>query len=285
MGNMRKIAFIGSGSMTEAIIAGMLAGGKYQPQEIYAGNNSNQDRLSYLARKFGIYTTQSKQDLLAEADIAVLAVKPKDVHEALLASRNHLQKNTLLISVAAGVHTSSLEGILRKDMAIVRAMPNTSAAVGKSATALSANRFAHDKEMNDAITLFETIGTAEIVEEDQLNAVTGLSGSGPAYIYYLAEAMEASIEVLGLEKATAKSLIIQTLIGAAEMLQRSDKSPIELRKEVTSPGGTTEAGLRVLAEYRVQEAFEACIFEAAQQSQRMGQQISMEIEDAGKADR
>ena len=150
-------------------------------------------------------------------------------------------------------------------------MPNTSASVGKSATAITFNELVSDEQRELALSIFSAIGTTAIVEEDQLDAITGLSGSGPAYIYYVVEAMEQSAKDIGLESETAKQLIIQTLIGAAEMLSSSGKDAAKLRKEVTSPGGTTEAGIEVLRQRGVEEAFIQCIKTATEQSKKLGQ--------------
>ncbi|RFU69194.1 pyrroline-5-carboxylate reductase [Bacillus sp. V59.32b] len=274
---MSKIAFIGAGSMAEAIISGMITRGVTKPGDIHIANRSDEGRLSSLQNGYGVTVCRSSAELLDGAAIVVLAVKPKDVLAAMDAVKSHITEKMLFISVAAGVNISSLEAILSKKIPIIRAMPNTSAAVGQSATALAVNQYTKQDDLELACQLFETIGSVAIVAEEQMNAVTGLSGSGPAYIYYLVEAMEKSSEIIGLDGETAKQLIIQTLIGAAEMLSNSDKTPATLRKEVTSPGGTTEAGIKVLEAHGVQEALISCIQEAAQQSKRMGQQISQEI--------
>ena len=274
---MKKFAFIGAGSMAEAIISGIIDKGM-DPACIWAGNRSDRDRLSRLEKEYGINGASSLEELLAGAATVVLAVKPKDVLTVLQAARPYITENMLILSVAAGVSTASLEAILQAEIPIIRAMPNTSAAVGQSATALTGNRYADSHHLAAALELFQAIGTVSLVSEDMLDSVTGLSGSGPAYIYYLVEAMEKAASSLTLDEKAAKQLIIQTLIGAADMLKQSPKTPAELRREVTSPGGTTEAGIRVLESFRVQEAFTACIQEAARQSERMGAEISSRIE-------
>ncbi|PLT34788.1 pyrroline-5-carboxylate reductase [Bacillus sp. V5-8f] len=277
---MRKIAFIGAGSMAEAIISGMVAKDIVKPKEIYITNRSDKDRLAFLQSRYGVSISESLETLLKDADIVFLAVKPKDILGAMEAAKPFISEQMLLISVAAGVHTASLEGLISKKVSIIRAMPNTSAAVGESATAIAGNQHASEHDLDLAQELFETIGTVTTVKEDQLDAVTGLSGSGPAYIYYLVEAMEKSSLTIGLDAETAKQLIIQTLIGAAAMLSQSDKSPAVLRKEVTSPGGTTEAGLNVLEDSGVQAAVISCIQEAAMQSKKLGRQISDELAES-----
>ncbi|RFU65625.1 pyrroline-5-carboxylate reductase [Peribacillus glennii] len=274
---MSKIAFIGAGSMAEAIISGMVAKNLVEPGEIHVTNRSDKERLAFLQSRYEVTVSESLEMLLNDADVVFLAVKPKDILRAMEAAKPYINEEMLLISVAAGVDTASLEGIISKKVAIIRAMPNTSAAVGESATAIAANQYTNQPDLDLARKLFETIGSVTNVKEDQLNAVTGLSGSGPAYIYYLVEAMEKSSVTIGLDRETAKQLIIQTLIGAAAMLTNSDKPPAVLRKEVTSPGGTTEAGIKVLEENGVQEALISCIQEAAMQSKRLGEQISDEL--------
>lgn len=274
---MQKITFIGAGAMAEAIISGLVAENIIESKNIFATNKSNEPRLAYLNETYGITGTRSVQEAMTEANIVVLAVKPKDILATMQSIQEFITTEMLLISVAAGVHTASIEGIAAKKVAIIRAMPNTSATVGKSATAICTNEYTTTEQRQEAIKLFETVGSVVVVEEDQLDAVTGLSGSGPAYMYYLVEAMEKAAEGLGLEANTAKQLVIQTMLGAAEMLQHSTKSPAILRQEVTSPGGTTEAGLKVLQTNQVSEAIIACIEEATAQSKRMGKQISDQL--------
>ena len=240
-------------------------------------NKSNEAKLANLSEKYGVHGTRSVQETMKDADIVVLAVKPKDILTTMQTIQEYITTEMVLISVAAGVHTGSLEGIAAKKVAIVRAMPNTSATVGKSATAICTNEYVTTDQRQAAIDLFETVGSVVVVKEDQLDAVTGLSGSGPAYLYYLVEAMEKGAVNLGLEAETAKQLIIQTMLGTAEMLQHSSKSPATLRQEVTSPGGTTEAGLKVLEANQVGTSFVACIEEATEQSIRMGKQISEQL--------
>ncbi|PLS15351.1 pyrroline-5-carboxylate reductase [Bacillus sp. M6-12] len=277
---MKKIAFIGGGSMAEAMLSGIIAKGLVGRSQIFVTNRSDQNRLSYLSNLYGITASSNLEKTIKGADIVVLAVKPKDVAAAMTAAGTYLREGMLLVSVAAGVDVQSLEALAGKKLPIIRAMPNTSAAVGKSATALAVNEYAEKAHLNKAQEMFETIGLTAVVKEEQLNAVTGLSGSGPAYIYYLAEAMEKSAEEIGLEKETAKQLIIQTIIGAADMLSQSAKTPEALRREVTSPGGTTEAGIKVLETHHVKEALIACIVKATEQANNLGNQLKGEINTA-----
>ncbi len=275
---MSNIAFVGAGSMAEAMISGITTRSNLTSNQITVMNRSNSDRLSFLQTAYGVETTHYYEKLLKDASIVVLAIKPKDVFAALSSIKPYLRDDMLLISVVAGVSMTDIELIINRNLAIIRTMPNTSAAIGKSATAIAQNRFVTNDQLQLATSLLETIGQVTLMDEEQLDAVTGLSGSGPAYIYYLIEAMEQSAERIGLGKEDAKALILQTIIGAAEMLHNSSKTPQILRKEITSPGGTTEAGLKILESKQVQEAFVECIVEATAQSKRLGKKLSQEIQ-------
>ncbi|MBP2240783.1 pyrroline-5-carboxylate reductase [Cytobacillus eiseniae] len=270
---MNKLAIIGAGSMAEALLSGIVKNKLMDSKQIWMTNKADHEKLIALQNQYGVQTTYDLEAIFQDVDAVILAVKPKDAAEAISYIKSYLKEGLLLISVMAGVGIQTIEKLVDPSLAIVRAMPNTSAAIGKSATALAINTKVSPTQLELSLNIFKTVGLTTTVQEDQLDAVTGLSGSGPAYIYYLAEAMEKSAIDSGLEKDVAKELIIQTLIGAAEMLAKSKKEPEQLRKEVTSPGGTTEAGLKILETYRVQHAFIDCIKEATAQSKRLGEHI------------
>lgn len=274
---MKKLAFMGAGSMAEALISGMVENKLLDPKNIWVTNRSNEERLNELRTKYGVSTTYDTEALLKEADAVLLAMKPKDAAQSLTAIKDLLAEDTMLISVLAGVSLESMEKIVGKAMPLVRAMPNTSATIGKSATGFAINGHVSAEQIELVEKILQTAGIAKLVQEEQLDAVTGLSGSGPAYIYYLFEAMEKGAVELGLEADLAKDFIVQTLMGAAEMLAASPKPASQLRKEVTSPGGTTEAGLKVLAAREVDKAVIECIKTAAEKSKSMGKTISQEI--------
>lgn len=274
---MKKLAIIGAGSMSEALLSGIIESRLLTGGDIWVTNRSNQEKLESLQEQYGVNYTYDLNQLFQETDIVILAMKPKDAVSALQLINPYLTNNMLIISVMAGISIQSIKMLTKPNLAIVRAMPNTSAAVGKSATAIAVNGHVSEQQKEMAKTMFETVGLATIVKEEQLDAVTGLSGSGPAYIYYLIEAMEKSAVEIGLDQQVAQELIVQTLLGAAEMVSKSTKQPKQLRLEVTSPGGTTEAGIGVLKAHNVQEAFITCIKEAAAQSKRMGKRLSEEI--------
>lgn len=267
---MTKIAFIGAGSMAEAIIAGLIENKLLKGQQIFITNRSNRARLTELQNNYGITPTYDTTELLKDAEIVILAMKPKDAEAAIQDMKEKITNEMLIVSVLAGVSIASIETFAQQALPVVRAMPNTSAAIGHSATALAANQLVTEAQKQQLTTMFETIGLATFVKEEQLDAITGLSGSGPAYIYYVVEALEKAAAEIGLEKEVAKQFIVQTLLGAGEMLKQSPKSAQQLRHDVMSPGGTTEAGIRVLEAHNVEEAFIACVKEATAQSKRLG---------------
>ncbi|EEM88047.1 MULTISPECIES: pyrroline-5-carboxylate reductase ProI [Bacillus cereus group] len=271
--SIQNISFLGAGSIAEAIIGGLLHANVVKGEQITVSNRSNETRLQELHQKYGVKGTHNKKELLTNTNILFLAMKPKDVAEALTPFKEDIHNNLLIVSLLAGVSTHSIRDLLQKDVPIIRAMPNTSAAILKSATAISPSKHATAEHIHTAIALFETIGLVSVVEEEDMHAVTALSGSGPAYIYYVVEAMEAAAKKIGLKEDVAKSLILQTMIGAAEMLKASEKHPSILRKEITSPGGTTEAGIEVLQEHKFQQALISCITQAAQRSHNLGKTL------------
>ncbi|MGN5649854.1 pyrroline-5-carboxylate reductase ProI [Bacillus sp. Brlt_9] len=271
--SIQNISFLGAGSIAEAIIGGLLHANVVKGEQVTVSNRSNETRLQELHNKYGVKGTHNKKELLTNTNILFLAMKPKDVAEALTPFKEDIHNNLLIISLLAGVSTHSIRNLLQKDVPIIRAMPNTSAAILKSATAISPSKHATAEHIQTAIALFETIGLVSVVEEKDMHAVTALSGSGPAYIYYVVEAMEEAAKKIGLKEDVAKSLILQTMIGAAEMLKASEKHPSILRKEITSPGGTTEAGIEVLQEHKFQQALISCITQAAQRSHNLGKTL------------
>ncbi|MBP3041462.1 pyrroline-5-carboxylate reductase [Bacillaceae bacterium Marseille-Q3522] len=275
---MKKLTIIGAGSMAEALISGLTKSTLIDNKNIWVTNNRNEKRLHFLHQQYSVSVSYQMKELLNEAEVIILAMKPKDIASALNKLKPYLTSNVLLISVVAGVSVKSIEALTEQQLAVVRAMPNTSAMIGKAATALTLNNYVTEVQTALAQNIFQTVGMTKIVTEEQLDAVTGLSGSGPAYIYYLVEAMEKSALEIGLDNQLATELIVQTLVGAAAMLTVSPKTPEQLRKEVTSPGGTTEAGLKILQAHQVQEAFVQCIKAATARSKAMGDEITARLE-------
>lgn len=262
---MKKIGFVGAGSMAEAMINGFLQSGITKPENIYITNRSNEERLNELKEMYGVRPCRDKSKFFTQTDIVVLAFKPKDAAESIDSIRPYM-KDQLVISVLAGLTIETIQHYFGRKLAVIRVMPNTSAAIRKSATGFSVSAEASQDDITAAKALLETIGDATLVEEQHLDAVTAIAGSGPAYLYRYIEAMEKAAQKVGLDEETAKKLILQTMAGATDMLRQSGKQPAQLRKEITSPGGTTEAGIRALTEARFEEAIIHCIEETAKRS-------------------
>lgn len=265
----KRITFIGAGSMAESIIAGLLSNKLIKAEQITATNRRDEKRLTYLSETYKILTTVDKKAALANADVVILAMKPKNVTEGVESIRDYINESQLFISILAGVTTAYIEELLQVEAAVIRTMPNTSAKVGASATALSAGKYARPEEIEISTALFAAIGTVHVIPEEKQDAFTGVAGSGPAYIYYLVEAMEQAAVELGLEES-GKELVLQTLKGAVKRLESTSKTPKELYKEVMSPGGATEAAIEVLSSYQFQKAMNAGIKRSVERSTEMG---------------
>ncbi|MGD6781481.1 pyrroline-5-carboxylate reductase [Sutcliffiella horikoshii] len=274
-----KIAFIGAGSMAEAIIAGLLKQEICTKENIRVTNKQDQHRLESLKNKYGVTIMENKEVAVKDADVIFLAMKPKDAKDGIQAIKSYVTKEQLIVSVLAGISTEVIQDLFEQELRVIRSMPNTSAAIGLSATAIAKGSFATESDLALVQSLFSAIGLCTIVEEDQLHAVTGVSGSGPAYIYYIAEAMEKAALAQGLDTEVAKKLVSQTLIGAAHMLQETDKDAEVLRREVTSPGGTTQRGISVLDDWKVSEAFQNCIKGATERSREMGEELAEKLRE------
>ncbi|SDH90317.1 pyrroline-5-carboxylate reductase [Alteribacillus bidgolensis] len=266
----KTIAFIGAGSMAESILGGLLSEKLVNPQQIVVTNKTNDQRLNELNERYSISIAESKEDAMKKADLVILAMKPKHIEDGISSIKEYTTDNHLIISVLAGVSTSYIEEQFGMKTAVVRAMPNTSSKVSASATALCRGYYASVHQLDTASALFAAIGTVSIFDEAKMDAVTGISGSGPAYFYYFVEAMEIAAKEAGLPETEAKELIVQTLAGAAKRLQNSDQPPSALYNEVMSPGGTTEAAFKTLERHSVQEHFKNSIKEAIKRSKELG---------------
>lgn len=267
---MDKISFIGAGSMAEAIIAGLINKRVVNAEQIYVTNKENEARLNELKQAFNVVSLTDKEAVIKGADAVIIATKPYDVVDALHDIKDYIEEDQLVISVVAGISTNLIEQTLNKNVPVIRTMPNTSATIGYSATAMTKGTYATDDHVQIAKRLFEAIGTVSIIEEEKMHIVTALSGSGPAYIYYLVEAMQAVAKEEGLDENIAKELITQTVIGAGNMLQETNVKASTLRENVTSPNGTTEAGLNTLKKYNFKEAVQRCVKSAKRRSIELG---------------
>jgi len=265
-----KVAFIGAGSIAEALIVGLLESGYLESDQIAITNKEDLERLDSLHNKYGVLATSNRQLAITGASVVFLAMKPKDVGAALEQCKDLINEKQLIISLVAGVSINTIRQLLGKEsINIIRAMPTTSSLVRKSATAISYSDELPFEKAQIAKRLFERVGIVAKVEENELHAMTGLFGSGPAYIYYVVEQFERAAMSLGIHRDIAKPFIQQTLIGSISMLQETSKSPLTLRKKVTSPNGTTEAGISVLEDREVASSFLNCFIEATVRSREI----------------
>jgi len=240
----QNIGFIGGGNMASSLVNGLIASG-HSAKQIWVAD-TDQDKLSSLATRLHINTSATNNTLIAEVDVVVLAVKPQSISEVISQSIDAFNKsNVLILSIAAGINQTSLSAWLGDDKSIVRCMPNTPALVLTGATGLHANKNVSAEQRDSAESIMRSVGISVWVEKElELDAVTAVSGSGPAYFFLLMEAMEQAALELGLAKNTAQLLIEQTALGAAKIALESSESPTQLRKRVTSPGGTTEQAIK-----------------------------------------
>ncbi|MDQ0229420.1 pyrroline-5-carboxylate reductase [Metabacillus malikii] len=272
----KKIVFLGAGSMAEAMIAGMVKSSNIVPEQIIVTNRSNEERLASLEARYRVKGIKQSHLTFDDIDVFILAMKPKDVSKALQSLKNHIRSDQLILSVLAGITTTYLEENLHKDQQVVRVMPNTSSMIGESATAISPGLATIDESIQLATQLLECIGMVYTIEEKEMDIFTGIAGSGPAYFYYLMEHMEQQALQGGLQKEVARSIISQTILGAAKMIQEQADSPTTLREKVTSPNGTTAAGLNALDE----NGGGIAIMKAIEHAAKRSEEISTQIQDS-----
>ena len=238
----QRIAFIGAGNMASALIEGLIAAGTCPAERIVA-TDVRAEALAALAQRHGIAVAADNAAAVRAADVIVLSTKPQVFATLLPELAAHVDAGKLIVSIAAGVPLSVIEGQLGAGVRVVRAMPNTPALVQAGATALAPGKHASAADMDVAQQIFASVGTVVRVPEALMDAVTGLSGSGPAYVFLLIEALTAAGVREGLSQETAAALVMQTVFGAAKLLRESGEAPDALRRKVTSPGGTTAAGI------------------------------------------
>lgn len=239
----RTIGFVGGGNMATSLMSGLIASG-HSPQQIWVSDTA-QSTLQAHRDRFNVNISASNATVVDEVDVVVLAVKPQILREVAVDIASAVRKkNALVVSIAAGISQASLSRWLGDDVAIVRCMPNTPALVLSGATALHANAKVNDEQKDLAENILRAVGLALWVDnESQLDAVTAVSGSGPAYFFLLMEAMENAALEMGLNEHTARLLVQQTALGAAKIALESAESPAQLRERVTSPGGTTQRAI------------------------------------------
>jgi len=264
---MTRIAVLGAGKIGEALLAGLLAAG--QPADELVFTERHPERATELTARLGV-PAADVADAAERSDVIVVAVKPQDIAPVLAELNAAIRPGTLVVSLCAGLPTALFEGALPADTPVVRVMPNTPMVVGEAMSAISAGNHATSAQLDEVEKMLSAVGRVVRVPETQQDAVTALSGSGPAYFFFLVEAMIDAGILLGLPRAVAADLIVQSAYGAARMLRESSDHPVILREAVTSPAGTTIAAIRELERHGVRAALIDAIEAARDRSVELG---------------
>jgi pyrroline-5-carboxylate reductase len=268
---MTRIAVIGGGRIGEALIAGLLESGRASKDLVVVETFS--ERAELIANRFGVRVTNSATDAAVGADLVVIAVKPGDIDSVLTElGKAELggDRDQVLVSLVAGVPTARLEAKMPAGFPVVRVMPNTPMLVGQGMSVLAPGRYARPEQLAQVTELLSSVGKVVTVAESQMDAVTAVSGSGPAYFFLVVEAMVDAAVGLGLTRDVASQLVAQTMVGSAALLDDAQQSAVELRAAVTSPAGTTAAALRELERGGVRSAFLEALHAAKQRSAEQG---------------
>jgi pyrroline-5-carboxylate reductase len=266
----QTIGFLGTGNMAEALIKGLLAAGLVEPPQVY-GSDPRRARCEELTSRFGIHTTTHNLDVVRHAEIVVLSVKPQILPQVLDEVAPHLKPDALVISIAAGTPVAAIERRLPQGTRVVRTMPNTPALVGAGATAIAAGGHATEDDLQIAQRIFDAVGKTVLLDEEQLDAVTGLSGSGPAYVFLIIEALSDAGVKMGLSRYNAQALAAQTVLGSAKLLLETNEHPGRLKDMVTSPGGTAIAGIATLEAGGLRTTLINAVEAATRRSRELGE--------------
>ncbi|HET6461740.1 MAG TPA: pyrroline-5-carboxylate reductase [Syntrophales bacterium] len=265
----KKIGFIGGGKMASALIKGIVSRNLIAAGRITV-SDTVKEQLKYLKDTYGVCVTNDNKKNIRDSDIIILAVKPQNMAEMLEGISGSLDKDKLIISIAAGISTGFIEEYFKKGARVIRVMPNTPALIGEGAAAIARGSYATDEDFSFARHIFEAVGISVAVKEELMDAVTGLSGSGPAYGFVIIDALADAGVNMGLGREIALKLAAQTLLGAAKLCLKGDKHPAELRDMVTSPGGTTIAGLQAIEEGKLRATMMAAVQAATLRAKELG---------------
>ena len=271
-----KLGFIGAGNMAAALVKGLVHA-KVVPPEGILVSDVKAERLSHFQNDYGVRTTHDNHELVRTCDVIVLSVKPQVIDKVLAVIGNDVKKHQLVVSVAAGVPVSAIEGRLPEGTRVVRTMPNTPATVMAGATAIAAGTHATQGDLDVATALFEAVGRVVTLDESLLDAVTGLSGSGPAYVMLMIEAMADGGVKVGLHRDTALMLAAQTVYGSAKLLLDTGEHPGRLKDMVTSPGGTAIAGLHTLESGGLRRTLIDAVEAATNRAIQLGEQMAAKM--------
>jgi pyrroline-5-carboxylate reductase len=269
----KKICILGTGNMGQALVSGLIGSGSSRPENIIC-SDVRTAKLEAIKKQYGVRTTTSNLEAVSAAEIIIYAVKPQIMAAVLNETAEKLDMSKLIISIAAGVPMEAIESCLNKELRLIRVMPNIAAAVKEAATAVSAGKHASQEDIKLAMAIFDSIGKSVFIGENYLmDAITGLSGSGPAYIFLIVEAMADAGVKVGLSRQEALFLSAQTVLGAAKMLIETQEHPGQLRDKVTSPGGTAIAGLATLEEGGLRTTLIHAVEVATNRSRELGEMM------------
>lgn len=274
----KTLGFIGGGNMAAALVKGLLHSKVVPPDRVIVGDVKD-ERLRQLRDEHGVRTTSDNLELVRGADVVVLSVKPQVIDKVLAAIGAHVRPEQLVVSVAAGVPVAAMEARLPAGARVVRAMPNTPATVDAGATAIAPGTHATEEDLDVARELFAAVGRVVTLDESLLDAVTGLSGSGPAYVMLMIEALADGGVKVGLHRDTALLLAAQTVYGSAKLLLETGEHPGRLKDMVTSPGGTAIAGLHTLESGGLRRTLIDAVEAATTRAATLGEQMAEKLRD------
>ena len=272
----KQVGFVGTGNMGEALMKGLLNRQLCLPDQISC-SDVRADRLKAIAEAYGVKTTTSNNEVVKKSDVIILAVKPQILKQVVGDMAPQVDSSKLLISIAAGVAMESIELCAKKDLRLIRVMPNICVSVGEGIAAIAANKVATPEDQKVAKSIFDSVGKSLFMEEHLLDAVTGLSGSGPAYVFLIIDALADGGVKMGLTKSDALLLAAQTVLGSAKMLIETGEHPGRLKDSVTSPGGTTIAGLHALEEGGLRTTLINAVEAATQRSKVLGEMMKASL--------
>lgn len=282
--NNKRIGIIGTGNMGEALVSGLVGSGPSKPKHITC-TDVREAKLKVIQEQYGVQTTTNNKKAVADSDIVIYAVKPQIMAAVLNETAEQLDISKLIISIAAGVPMEAIESCLNKELRLIRVMPNIAAAVKEAATAVAAGKHASEEDIKIAMAIFDSIGRTVFIPENYLmDAITGLSGSGPAYIFLIIEALADAGVKVGLARQEALFLSAQTVLGAAKMLIETQDHPGQLRDRVTSPGGTAIAGLATLEKGGLRTTLINAVEVATNRSRELGEMMIKNFCNNGAVD-
>jgi pyrroline-5-carboxylate reductase len=268
----KKIGVIGTGNMGEALISGLLHSRSSIPENIIC-SDIRKDKLRAVKEAYGVATTSNNLSVVDASEIVVYAVKPQIMASVLRETAPGLDMTKVIISIAAGVPLAAIESCLNKDLRLIRVMPNIAASVKEGAAAIAAGKHVLKDDLKIAKAVFDSVGKSVIIEEELMDAITGLSGSGPAYIFLIVDALADAGVKMGLSREDALFLSTQTVLGAAKLLMETNEHPGRLKDRVTSPGGTAIAGLHTLEEGGLRTTLINAVETATRRSRELGEMM------------